>query len=167
MSLKENTGYLKGIRDWAQGSLGTDSLSPLAWEKLSSQNPKPQLLQGPYDSARYNPGFRENFVPFPSVRVSERSVQSPGPRLLLTLYNMFLLYTLVFPWLGLVLNKYIMLSWGFMSFVNNINICLFFKCFLDMNRTTLLLYLGKSPLNYTIWSASSYSAVYSVKKKAS
>lgn len=36
-----------------------------------------------------------------------------------------------------------------------------------MNRPTLLTYLGKSPLNYTILNASSYSGVYSVKKKKS
>lgn len=68
----------------------------------------------------------------------------------------------MFPWLGLLLNKYIMLS---CKQHKCLFVCLFFKCYLGMNRTTLLPYLGKSPLKYTILNASSYSGVYSVKKK--
>lgn len=39
--------YLKDITDQAHSSLRTDSYSPIKWEELSSQDPKPQFPQGP------------------------------------------------------------------------------------------------------------------------
>lgn len=63
--------------------------------------------------------------------------------------SMFLLFTLVFPRLGLVVNEYIRLS---CKQHKCLFVCLF-KCYLGMNRTTLLPYLGKSPLNYPILNA--------------